>query len=99
VKLRVGSQAQAQADKLEDWWGANRPSAPTLFTDELEATLRLLRTMPGGGIGWPTPRRPTLRRILMPMTQNHVNFRVDHALETVFVLAVWGAPRGRVPKL
>ena len=99
MKLRVGRQAQAQADKIDDWWVENRPSAPALFADELEATLRLIRSSPGAGVGWPTPRRPTLRRILMPRTQHHVYFRVDQAKKTVFVLAVWGAPRGRGPKL
>jgi hypothetical protein len=61
--------------------------------------LRFIRTTPGAGVGWPTPRRPTLRRILMPMTQNHIYFRVDEATQTVLVLALWGAPRGRGPKL
>jgi hypothetical protein len=84
---------------IEEWWAENRPAAPTTFTDELEETFNLIRTTPCAGIRWPTPRRPTLRRILMPKTQNHVYFRVEDAENTVFVLAVWGAPKGRGPGL
>jgi hypothetical protein len=40
-----------------------------------------------------------LRRILMPRTENHVYFEVDEMTQTVHVLAVWGAPKGRTPKL
>lgn len=35
----------------------------------------------------------------MPRTENHVYFQVDEATRTVHVLAVWGAPRGRGPRL
>lgn len=99
MKLRVGELARRQADEIEDWWVANRPSAPTLFTDELEEAFLRICDMPGAGVRWPTARRPTLRRILMPRTQNHVYFRVDEARQVVHVLAVWGAPRGQPPKL
>jgi len=40
-----------------------------------------------------------LRRILMPRTENHVYFMVDEMTQTVHVLAVWGVPKGRTPKL
>jgi plasmid stabilization system protein ParE len=99
VKLQVAKRAQRQADKIEDWWVDHRPAAPTLFTDELEQTFERIREMPGAGVPCPTPRRPELRRILMPKTQNHVYFRVDATQQIVRILAIWGAPRGRVPKL
>jgi len=81
------------------WWAENRPAAATLFADELERTFRLLVETPGAGVSWPTPRRPRLRRALMPQTANHVYFQVDEASQTVHVLAIWGAPRGRSPSL
>lgn len=99
MKLHVGRLAQRQADKIEDWWVEHRPAAPTLFTDELEETFVLICSMPGAGVPWPTARRPDVRRILMPKTQNHVYFRVDKAMQVVRVLSIWGAPRGRGPKL
>lgn len=99
MKLRVSKTAQRQADKIEDWWVANRPAAPSLFTDELEHVFRHICEIAGAGVRWPTSKRPTLRRILMPRTLNHVYFRVDEDKRVVHVFAVWGAPRERGPKL
>ena len=84
---------------MDAWWAENRPGAPDVFAREFRDTLEQIRTMPGSGIGWPTERRPTLRRILMPRTENHVYFRVDEKAQTIHVLAVWGAPTGTAPKL
>jgi plasmid stabilization system protein ParE len=84
---------------MEAWWVANRPKAPTLFTDELEATFRLLCELRNAGVGWPTTRRPELRRLLMPETKNHVYFMVNEKTQTVHVLSVWGGPRGTTPRL
>jgi plasmid stabilization system protein ParE len=99
VKLRVARRAQRQIERIEAWWAANRPAAPTLFIEELEETFQRICAHPSSGVGWPTSRRPTLRRILMLRTQNHVYFRADESEETVRVLAVWGAPKGGGPKL
>jgi len=99
VKLRVGRRAQEQADKIQAWWAANRLAAPSLFIDELEQTFHRICNEAGVGIRWPTPRRPGLRRILMHETKNHVYFVVDPVEQVVHVLAVWGAPRRRPPKL
>jgi hypothetical protein len=99
VKLRIGRRAQEQAARLGQWWAEHRDKAPGLFVDELEATFRFLCVEPSAGVRWPTPRRPTLRRVLMRRTQNHVYFVVDVAADVVHVLAIWGVPRGKTPKL
>ena len=99
MKLRVGKLAQRQAARIERWWREHRLLAPDLFTDELEQIFAHLCEQAGAGVRWPTARRPKLRRILMPRTENHVYFQVDEATRTVHVLAVWGAPRGRGPRL
>lgn len=99
MKLRVGKRAQQQADELEAWWVEHRPAAPTLFLDELEETFRYLCEGGGSGVRWPTPRRPNMRRILMSRTNNHVYFVIDEVHQTVHVHAIWGAPKGRTPKL
>ena len=99
VKLQVGRRARRQADRIEEWWVENRPAAPTLFTDELEEIFKTICERPHAGIGWPTPRRPALRRILMPKTRHHVYFRVDESKQIIHVLSVWGAPKGQGPKL
>ncbi len=99
MKLRIGRQAQRQATRIERWWGEHRHAAGSLFADELERTFRLLCEVPGAGVPWPTARRPKLRRVLMPNTGNHIYLQVDEATQTVHVLAIWGAPRGRGPRL
>ncbi len=99
MKLRVGKRAQQQAKKIEAWWVEHRPAAPNLFTDELERTFHYLVQVRDAGVPWPTPRRPTLRRILMPRSRNHVYFVIEEPAATVHVLALWGAPRATTPKL
>ena len=61
--------------------------------------LRYICKVRSAGVRRSTPRRPSLRRILMTRTNNHVYFVIDDATETVHVHAVWGAPKGRTPKL
>jgi len=99
VKLVLAEPARRQAVAIESWWAENRPSAPILFAREFRDTLEYIRRNPGVGTSWPTPRRPDLRRVLMPRTKRHVYFRVDVSKKVVQVLAVWGAPRGQGPRL
>jgi plasmid stabilization system protein ParE len=99
VKLVLARRVVRQVEQKEAWWAKNRPAAPDLFAREFRDTLEHIRTTPGSGIGWPTPRRPGLRRILMARTQNHVFFLLDDETQTIHVLAVWGAVRERSPKL
>lgn len=99
MNLRVGRRAQQQARRIEQWWVEHRAAAPTLFINELEAIFRYIGSVPDAGTRWPTPRRPDLRRILMPRTGKHVYFLIDATTKTVHVLAIWGAPRGTTPKL
>jgi plasmid stabilization system protein ParE len=99
VKLHLGERARSHVQGQEAWWAENRPAAPDLFAREFKETLEHIRTVPGAGVRWPTSQRPSLRRILMPRTLNHVYFRVDEEKGVVHVLAVWGAPRERTPKL
>jgi hypothetical protein len=37
--------------------------------------------------------------VLLPRTKNHVYFEVDVSRGLIIVHAIWGAPRGRGPKL
>jgi plasmid stabilization system protein ParE len=99
VKLRVAEVAQRQIARIEKYWFDQRPDAETLFADELTATFHAITTIRYAGSRWPTTRRPELRRILMPRSMNHLYFVVDIAGDTVRVLAVWGARKGRTPRL
>ena len=41
----------------------------------------------------------SVRRVLLPKTGTHVYYSVDEDADLVTVVAVWGAPKGRGPKL
>jgi hypothetical protein len=77
----------------------HRLDAPELFDEEFRAALVVIRETPGAGARWPTPKHPGLRRVQMPRTRNHLYYYLDERRMTVVVLAVWGAPRGRAPRL
>lgn len=38
-------------------------------------------------------------RVLLPKTKNHVYYEIDRENGVAMVLAVWGAPKQRGPKL
>ena len=42
----VAPAARALANKIADWWQTNRPGAPDLFADELEAAFVRVATTP-----------------------------------------------------
>jgi plasmid stabilization system protein ParE len=99
VKVRITARARSHVRGRQAWWAQHRPAAVALFDEELEQALHLVREMPGAGAPWPTERNPGLRRVLMPRTHSHLYFYFDEKARTVVVLAVWGAARGRAPKL
>ena len=99
MKLKILPRAQAQARSKRVWWVENRPDAPTLFDEEFGRVLELLRETPGAGASWPTARNPAIRRVLMTRTRSHVYFYLEERSGVVMVLAVWGAARGRGPRL
>ena len=73
--------------------------APSLFEEEFEEALVRLQSKPNSGLPHPTPKRPPLRRLLLPKTEYHLYFALERD-ETVLVIhSLWGARRGRGPKL
>jgi plasmid stabilization system protein ParE len=70
-----------------------------LFEQEFEQALRRLVSMPKAGLPYPTESRPTMRRLLLPKTGYHVYFALERDETVVVIHSVWGARRGRGPKL
>jgi plasmid stabilization system protein ParE len=98
VKIRVSARARREADRRDEWWRSNRPDAVDLFTRELVHVLDRLRAEPDCGALYEAARFSVpVRRVLMPGSEAHVH----HARigDEIVVLAVWGAQRGRGPKL
>lgn len=99
LKVRVAAGARRQADEIDAWWAANRPAAPGLFGDELEAALGRLMLHPGAGRPFTHPTVSGLRRTSLRKTRYYVYYLVDEAEGLVTVVAVWHASRGAGPDL
>lgn len=100
AKVKFASRAQAQANQIASWWHNNRTAAPALFDDELDDALKRLRLSPESGRLYTTTRRSRrVRRLLLLRTRYHLYYAVDDRLETITILAVWHALRGKAPTL
>jgi hypothetical protein len=84
---------------MAKWWRANRLLAPDLFDRELEAAKRQLEDHPEGPPVYETVRGRVMRRVLLPKTERHVYYSVDVATRSVVIHVIWGARKGRGPKL
>jgi plasmid stabilization system protein ParE len=99
MKLVFTPDAERQATEMDSWWREHRPAARDLFARELAEAGELIARTPTAGAVYTSKRGQQFRRVLMPKTKNHVYFEVDEARELVIVHAIWGAPRGRGPRL
>jgi plasmid stabilization system protein ParE len=99
VKVRLTGPAHRQADRIDRWWRENRPAARDLFARELLEARALLAAAPDAGSPYTERQGVRVRRLLLPRTHHHVYYEVNQADDEVMILAVWGAPRGRGPRL
>lgn len=97
MKLEFAPRALRDATRCAAWWRSHRPSAPTLFMDELAAALDQVRGAPRAGVVYEAAAGREYRRLLMPETAHHVYYRLVG--ERIRILAIWSAVRGRSPKL
>ena len=99
MKLRLAPRALAEAKRIKTWWRENRPAAPDLFEQELDAALERISARPtsAGTLYEQGDLEVPVRRILLRKTENYVYFSVEG--DEVVVVSVWGAPKERGPKL
>jgi len=95
VKVELSAEAQAQVDRIDEWWRENRLAVPELFAEELEAALSTLAEMSAVAVHYAP--KPIVRRLLLRRSHHHL-YIIDEA-ERVYVIAVWSAYRGRGPRL
>src|SRR5262245_66421316 len=91
--------AAAHAQAAAEWWLANRATAPALFLDELDTTVRLLETSPRIGALYEKGGVPGVRRLLIGRSRYHVYWEIDAGTRTVTITAVWHSRRGAGPAL
>ena len=81
------------------WWRANRPGEAELFEHELRRARDRLVEQPDLGQLYQNLGERTVRRLLLPKTEQHLYYFVDSPADTLIVITIWGARRGRAPKL
>jgi hypothetical protein len=98
VKLKILEEARAQYRKQSAWWREHR-DAKMLLAQEFLAAIRHLRAAPETGSLYTCRRGRAIRRWLMPKTEYHVYYRFDREQDLLVIYSLWGARRGRGPKL
>jgi hypothetical protein len=98
VRLKILEEARAQYRKQSAWWREHR-DAKALFAEEFLVAIRRLRAAPETGSLYARKRGRAVRRWLMPKTEYHVYYRFDREHDLLVIYSVWGARRGRGPKL
>jgi plasmid stabilization system protein ParE len=97
MRVRFTPDAAAQAGQIDAWWREHRTAARDLFARELAEARILISTSPKIGSVYEVVDEEFVRKIFLPRTRHHLYYK--HDAEEIVVLAVWGAPRGRGPKL
>ena len=99
MKVRATGRAKREIARAALWWSKNRPQAPLLFLDELEAAERHLRTAPISGQIYGYRKDRLIRLWLLEKTEYHLYFSVNRKAQVIMLHSIWGARRGRGPKL
>jgi plasmid stabilization system protein ParE len=99
VRFEISRRARWQIEKIHAWWTDNRPAARSLFLDELGRAERLLRENPELGIVYVAHKSGAIRRVLLIESEYHLYYRYVPSRSEILVVAIWGAARGRGPRL
>jgi plasmid stabilization system protein ParE len=67
--------------------------------EEFERCVTLLESTPDVGTSFHRTSIPGVRRLVMKKTRHFVYYIHDAAREIVYVIAVWGTPKGGDPVL
>lgn len=99
MKFIISKRARSHIEKIQAYWAEHRTSAPALFLDELAGAESRLRADPTLGLVYTAHKSGVVRRVLLTRTHHHLYYRYLPNRDELTVLAVWGAPRERGPKL
>jgi plasmid stabilization system protein ParE len=99
MKVRLTPRAKRELDRVSTRWRKTRPAAPNLVLDEFEAATTHLSTVPHSGQLYGHRKGYAIRRWMLPKTQYGVYFTVDAKRDLLIIHSIWGARRGRGPKL
>lgn len=72
---------------------------PDLFDRELAEAQERVLAMPSIGTVYREVRGRTIRRVLMPKTQQYFYYSVEADSDVIVAHMIWGVRRGREPQL
>ena len=98
MRVKVTKRAERRIELVDRFWRKNRLDAPNLFKEELMAAEIRLSDDPLAGKACVISGKQ-LRRLLLERTEQWVYYVVRERQQLVVVWTVWGARRGRDPKL
>ncbi len=99
MNFEISKRARWQIERIQALWLEHRPAVRMLFLEELERAEQRLRETPTLGVVYTQHRTGAVRRVLLPSSHHHLYYRYQPSRDLLTVLAVWGAPRGRGPRL
>jgi plasmid stabilization system protein ParE len=102
VKIRLAPRALQRARHIKTWLQKNRPGAEVIFDQEFDRLTRKLASMSARsplGVIDGARRGKTIWRVRLPKSQQRVYYSIDELHDAVVVRTIWGARRGRSPKL
>jgi plasmid stabilization system protein ParE len=99
VNLIFSREADQDVEAIDAWWRENRLDAPRLFAEELASVCEAIRRKPLIMKAYTERSGIVIRRWQLRRTLQHVYFVADVEKDVITVLRVWGARRGRGPRL
>jgi hypothetical protein len=98
VKIKVTKRAERRIEVVDQYWRTHRLEAPDLLKQELGAARLKLAQDPYAGTAV-VVRGKQVRRLLLPRTEQWLYYVVRPKQQLIVVQTLWGARRGRDPKV
>lgn len=98
MKVKVTKRAQRRIEIVDRFWRKNRLEAPDLLKQELATAEARLLEDPYAGTACMVRGKKYLR-LLLPKTEQWLYYTVYSEWGLIVVQTIWGARRGRDPKL
>ena len=89
MKVLFSSAAAREFSVAVEWWRENRPAAPTLLEDEMQALIQRLAESPNIGTPVAHLRVKGLRRLSLEGSRYHLYYRVHPRGGVVWLVRLW----------
>lgn len=99
MKLEISPRALHEIERKAASWANHSTISPGLFWHEVEEAGKRLVIEPYAGRRWVSPKGRVMMRLLLPRTQNHLYYTYEPEQQLLRIWCLWGARRGREPKL